>query len=116
MGDTMALSEHERRQLERIEEALHSDDPRLAEAMRARHPSVHYPRRIAETSLGLLIGACGVLAGSLLLNAPLGIAGFVVLLFSSAAAISCYRHMAGMVVTDWRPGRRRWRRRRPAAR
>ena len=40
----MPLSEHERRQLEQIEQALRADDPWFADAVTAADPWVHYKR------------------------------------------------------------------------
>ena len=42
----MPLSEHEQRQLEQIEQALYADYPKLAQAVRARDPKIHYKRRV----------------------------------------------------------------------
>ena len=55
MGGAVPLSEHEQRQLEQIEQSLYADHPRLARAMRAKDPRVHYRRRVLQASLGFLI-------------------------------------------------------------
>ena len=60
----MPLSEHERRQLEQIEQALRADDPRFADAVRAADPRVRYKRRVIAAALGLLTGV-GLLAISI---------------------------------------------------
>jgi hypothetical protein len=114
MGGTVPLSEHEQRQLEQIEQALYADHPRLAKAMRARDPRVHYRRRAVEASLGFLIGVAALVAGLLLKHAWLSAAGFVVMLLSSVWAIASYRRMAAMVVTERKRGRSRRRRGRTA--
>jgi len=57
------LSEHERRQLEQIEQALRADDPRFADAVHAADPRVHYKRRVIAAALGLVIGIGLLVAG-----------------------------------------------------
>lgn len=109
----MPLSEHEQRQLEQIEQALYAEHPRLARAMRAKDPKVHYRRRVIEAAIGFLLGVGMVVAGVVLKYNWLAGAGFVVLLVSSIWAIASYRRMAGML-TDGRsrsrsPSRRRGR-------
>jgi hypothetical protein len=60
---TVPLSEHERRQLEQIEQALRADDPRFADAVTAADPWVHYKRRVIAAALGLVIGIGLLLVG-----------------------------------------------------
>jgi Protein of unknown function (DUF3040) len=60
---TVPLSEHERRQLEQIEQALRADDPRFADAVAAADPWVHYKRRVIAAALGLVIGIGLLVAG-----------------------------------------------------
>ena len=52
----MPLSEHEQRQLEQIEQALYADYPKLAQAVRARDPKIHYKRRVVYAAIGFLLG------------------------------------------------------------
>src|SRR2546430_10921199 len=59
---TVPLSEHEQRQLEQIEQALRTDDPRFADAVHAADPRVHYQRRVIAAALGFVIGAGLLLA------------------------------------------------------
>ncbi len=59
----MPLSEHERRQLEQIEQALRADDPRFADAVAAADPWVHYKHRVIAAALGLVIGIGLLVAG-----------------------------------------------------
>ncbi len=102
----MPLSEHEQRQLEQIEQALYAEHPRLARAMRAKDPKVHYRRRVIEAAIGFVLGVGMVVAGVVLKHNWSWISGvgFAVLLVSSIWAIVSYRRMAGML-TD-RPRRR----------
>ena len=102
----MPLSEHEQRQLEQIEQALYADHPRLARAMRAKDPRVHYRRRVLQASLGFLIGAGMLVAGLFLKYAWLSAAGFVVMLLSGIWAIASYRRMAATVLADRKRRRR----------
>jgi len=90
------LSEHEQRQLEQIEQALYSDFPRFANAVRASDPRIHYKRRVVEAALGFLIGVGGLLTGVVINIPAIGVAGFVVMLACSMWAVTSYRHMAGI--------------------
>jgi len=92
------LSEHEQRQLEQIEQALYADHPRLARAMRSKDPKVHYRRRLVQSCAGFIIGVGALVAGVLLKHAYLDVAGFAVMVASSAWAIANYRRMAGVTV------------------
>jgi predicted lipid-binding transport protein (Tim44 family) len=90
------LSEHERRQLEQIEQALCADDPRFADAVRAADPRVHYRRRVIAAALGFLIGVGLLLAGVVINVIVLAVAGFVVMLACSLWAVTSYRRMTGI--------------------
>jgi Protein of unknown function (DUF3040) len=98
MGGTVPLSEHEQRQLEQIEQALYADHPRLARAMRAKDPKVHYRRRLVQCCAGFLLGVGALVAGVLLKHPWLDIVGFAIMVASSAWAIVSYRRMAGVTV------------------
>ena len=65
---TVPLSEHERRQLEQIEQALRADDPRFADAEAAANPWVHHKRRVIAAALGLVIGIGLLLVGLAILG------------------------------------------------
>lgn len=114
----MPLSEHEQRQLEQIERALYAEDPKFAQAVRAKDPRVHYKRRIVEAAIGFLLGVGLLLAGVVSKLTVVGVAGFVVMLACSMWALSSWRHMSGGAVGRG-PARdrraRRTRRARPAA-
>ena len=92
----MPLSEHERRQLEQIEQALRADDPRFADAVRAADPRVHYKRRVIEAALGFFIGLGLLLAGVAIKVILISVAGFVVMLACSLWAVTSYRRMTGI--------------------
>ena len=108
----MPLSEHERRQLEQIEQALRADDPRFADAVRAAGPRVHYKRRVIAAALGLVIGVGLLLAGVVINVIVLAVAGFAVMLACSLRAVTSYRRMTGITTArvpakDRAPGKDR---------
>ncbi len=92
----MPLSEHERRQLEQIEQALRADDPRFADAVHAADPRVHYKRRVIAAALGFVIGVGLLLTGVVINIIPVGVAGFAVMLACSLWAVASYRRMTGI--------------------
>jgi hypothetical protein len=118
MGGAVPLSEHEQRQLEQIERALYAEDPKFAQAVRAKDPRVHYKRRIVEAAIGFLLGVGLLLAGVVSKLTVVGVAGFVVMLACSMWALSSWRHMSGGTTAGRGPARerreRRERRVRPA--
>jgi hypothetical protein len=90
------LSEHERRQLEQIEQALRADDPRFADAIHVADPRVRYKRRVIAAALGLVIGVGLLLAGVVINVIPIAVTGFVVMLACSLWAVTSYRRMTGI--------------------
>jgi Protein of unknown function (DUF3040) len=92
------LSEHERRQLEQIEQALRADDPRFADAVRAADPRMHYRRRVIAAALGFLAGVGLLLAGVVVNVIPIALTGFLVMLACSMWAVTSYRRMTGRSV------------------
>jgi len=107
------LSEHEQRQLDQIERALYAEDPKFAQAVRAKDPRVHYKRRVVEAAIGFLLGVGLLLAGVISKLTLIGVAGFVVMLACSMWALSSWRHMSGG--STGRAGATRDRRIRPQA-
>lgn len=108
----MPLSEHERRQLEEIEQALRAGDPRFADAVRAADPRVHYRRRITVAALGFVAGVGLLLAGVVVYVIPIAVAGFLVMLACSLWAVTSYRRMTGSITgrapaTGRGPGKKR---------
>jgi hypothetical protein len=90
------LSEHERRQLEQIEQALRAGDRRFAEAVHAADPRVHYRRRVIAAAPGFVIGTGLLLAGVVINVIAIAVAGFVVMLGCSLWAVNSYRRMTGV--------------------
>src|SRR5215469_11334554 len=95
MGGTVPLSEHEQRQLEQIEQALYADYPKLAQAVRAKDPRIHYKRRVVEAAIGFLLGVGLLLAGVVSKVIFIGVGGFVVMLACAMWALTSWRHMGG---------------------
>jgi hypothetical protein len=95
MGGAVPLSEHEQRQLEQIEQALYADYPKLAQAVRAKDPRIHYKRRVVEAAIGFLLGVGLLLAGVVSKLIFVGVGGFVVMLACAMWALTSWRHMGG---------------------
>ena len=92
----MPLSEHERRQLEQIEQALRADDPGFADAVAAADPRVRYRRRVIAAAVGFVIGVGLLFAGVVINVIPVAVAGFLVMLACSLWAVTSYRRMTGI--------------------
>jgi hypothetical protein len=95
MGGAVPLSEHEQRQLEQIEQALYADYPKLAQAVRAKDPRIHYKRRVVGAAIGFLVGVGLLLAGVVYKVTFIGVGGFVVMLACAMWALTSWRHMGG---------------------
>ena len=81
----MPLSEHEKRLLAEMEEALAADDPRLISTFSGKTPS----RSRVVAGFGLIVIGIFVLFGGLISQTPpLGIAGFILSLIGAVLAIS----------------------------
>ncbi|HUL25461.1 MAG TPA: DUF3040 domain-containing protein [Streptosporangiaceae bacterium] len=91
----MPLSEHEQRQLEQIEQALYTDYPKLAQAVRAKDPRIHYKRRVVYAAIGFLLGVGLLLSGVVSKVIFVGVGGFVVMLACAMWALTSWRHMGG---------------------
>jgi DUF3040 family protein len=89
------LSEHEQRQLEQIEQSLYADYPKLAQAVRAKDPRIHYKRRVVQAAIGFLLGVGLLLAGVVSKVIFVGVGGFVVMLACAMWALTSWRHMGG---------------------
>lgn len=89
------LSEHEQRQLDQIEQSLYADYPKLAQAVRAKDPRVHYKRRLVQAAAGFVLGAGLLLAGVLTKFTLVGAGGFLVMLACAVWALTSWRRVAG---------------------
>ena len=92
----MPLSEHEQRQLEQIEQALYSEDPKFVHTVRSSDPRVHYKRRAYQAAAGFVLGVGLLLGGVISQYIWVGVAGFVVMLVCSMWALASWRHISGM--------------------
>jgi hypothetical protein len=91
----MPLPEHEQRQLQEIEQALHCADPEFGRRMRAGGPHMRYKRRVIAAQLGVVIGVGLLPAGAVTHRVYLLAAGVVIVLLSLAwAVVSWRRHVA----------------------
>ena len=90
----MPLSEHEQRQLEQIEQALYSEDPKFVHTVRSSDPRVHYKRRAVQAVAGFVLGVGLLLGGVISQYIWVGVAGFVVMLVCSMWALTSYRHIS----------------------
>lgn len=76
----MPLSEHEQRLLDQIERQLYAEDPKFASAVRSHDVKTHLVGRIKRFVALLVLGVVALMAGVVLRNVPLGVAGFLVML------------------------------------
>lgn len=87
----MPLSEHEKRLLAEMEEALAADDPRLISTFSGKTPR----RSRVVAGFGLIIAGIFILFGGLISQTPpLGIAGF---LFSLVGAVLAISNLGGLM-------------------
>lgn len=76
----MPLSEHEQRLLDQIERQLYAEDPKFASAVRSHDVKTHLTRRVKRFAALLALGLVALVAGAVLRNVYVGIAGFLVML------------------------------------
>jgi Protein of unknown function (DUF3040) len=99
MGGVVPLSEHEQRQLEQIEQALYSEDPKFVHTVRSSDPRVHYKRRAYQAAAGFVLGVGLLLGGVISQYIWVGVAGFIVMLVCSMWALASWRHISGVSAT-----------------
>lgn len=73
----MALSDHEQKLLEQMEQALASEDPKLASTLRTPSLRIRTPRNVIFALLAIVVGVAGLVAGVSTKIPALGILGFV---------------------------------------
>ncbi|MGZ6772800.1 MAG: DUF3040 domain-containing protein [Mycobacteriaceae bacterium] len=100
----MSLSEHERRQLQQLEQTLSEEDPEFASQMQGAGMKAAGRGRIAIGVVGALVGLGLVLVG---VNATIsiGAAGFALMVASVALAVSARQWHVGPRART-RPGHR----------
>src|SRR5258708_9542660 len=99
LGGTVPLSEHEKRQLEQVEQELYAEHPRFAKAVRAADPQVHYRRRLIYAMIGFAIGLALLPVGVSIQNGSfieVSVLGFIIMLGSCYWAAISYRRMNGL--------------------
>jgi Protein of unknown function (DUF3040) len=89
------LSEHEQRLLEQIEQAFYADDPKFASIYQGTDVRSHYRRRVVWASVGLVIGVGLLLAGVVVNEIPIGVAGFIVMLAAVSFGVASWQRMTG---------------------
>ncbi len=87
----MPLSEHEQRQLEQIEQALYSEDPKFGRLVRSSDPRVHYKRKLVQALIGMLVGAGIIAAGVVTRHQYLEAVGAAIVLLSLVWALITWR-------------------------
>lgn len=129
----MPLSEEEMRLLEQMERALVAEDPKLASTMRGKARGASSRNRLILAGVVFVFGVAVLMAGAVLRQTYIGVAGFVMMLGAAYLGLMVYRrpktatttqHPSGLGVVEGgrqrRPKRRgmterfedRWRRRR----
>lgn len=91
----MPLSDHEQRLLEQIERALYAEDPKFASTVSSTDLRTHARRRVRRSLVLLVLGMVALLAGVMVPNIALGVAGFCIMLASAGFAASQYKRLAG---------------------
>ena len=80
----MPLSDHEKRLLEEMEQALASDDPRLVDVLNSGRIA---PARIGLAVLAIVLGIATLLGGLIAKVTPVGIVGFIIALAGLVAIL-----------------------------
>ncbi len=101
----MPLSEHEQRLLDQIERALYAEDPKFATSVRATDLRSHYRRRIVRSVVLFVLGFALLFVGVISKIAPVGVGGFLVMLFALFWGLTSWQRLAGN--KDARTPRRR---------
>lgn len=76
----MPLSEHEQRLLDQIERQLYAEDPKFASAVRSHDVKSHLKRRAIRFSALLGVGLVALVAGAVIRDVYVGVAGFLLML------------------------------------
>jgi len=87
----MALSEHEQRLLDEIEQALYAEDPKFASSVRSARPRSRARTQLALAVVGVVAGLAVVIVGLAAKVVALGVVGFVLIVGSCAVAVTALR-------------------------
>ena len=82
----MALSEHEQRLLDQIEQALYADDPKFVSNVRSVRRRTLRRRWIPISIVGVIVGLAVVLVGLTAKQVAVGVVGFVIMVAACAYA------------------------------
>lgn len=90
----MPLSEHEQRLLEQMERALYAEDPKFASSLRSAGPRPGSRRQAALGVVVALGGLAVLVLGAASSLIPVGVLGFLMMLFGSYAVVRSMRASA----------------------
>jgi hypothetical protein len=99
----VSLSEHERKLLAQMEEALSADDPRLVSTLTGNRLYPGRNRVILGVTL-VLVGLATLFGGLIAKTTPIGILGFVISLVGVTLAISAVSDLKGLHLPRKRGG------------
>jgi hypothetical protein len=100
----MALSEHEQRLLDQIEQALYAEDPKFAANVRSVRRHTLRRRWVPISILGVLAGLALVLVGLVAKQVAVSVVGFVLIVAACAYAAGMLSHKATPAdITKGRP-------------
>jgi len=88
------LSEHEQRLLEQMERALYAEDPKFASSLRSAGPRLGSRRQAALGVVVALGGLAVLVLGAASSLIPVGVLGFLMMLFGSYAVVRSMRASA----------------------
>ncbi|MDQ1712425.1 MAG: hypothetical protein QOE45_1875 [Frankiaceae bacterium] len=91
----MPLSEHEQRLLDQIERQLYADDPKFAASVRSHDLKSHVSRRIKRFAALLVLGLGALVAGAILHNVFVGVAGFLLMLAAGLVIARSLQRLSG---------------------
>ena len=89
----MPLSDHEQRLLEQMERALHAEDPKFASALQGADLRALFRRRALLAVIGFVLGIGMLVAGVVISQIALSVAGFVVMLGCAWLAYASWRRI-----------------------
>ena len=95
----MPLSEHEQRLLEQMERALYAEDPKFASSLRSAGPRPGSRRQAALGVVVALAGLAALVLGAASSLIPVGVLGFVMMLFGTYTVVRSMRQAAAVPTT-----------------
>src|SRR5919201_3713733 len=89
--DSVPLSEHEQRMLEKMERALYAEDPKFASALEGSGLRTYTRRRVYQAVAGFLVGIALLMAGMVAQLIWISVVGFLVMLGCAVLAVTGWR-------------------------